>query len=94
MSFLGGGHVAKDGTKIDYVRLDATAHDGRHHDFDPRVGMIGGSYGGQIQYAIAGMNRLEDAGHPFYWHPFDGGHTTTPAFAGTMYDDLKSSTAP
>jgi phospholipase/carboxylesterase len=47
-----------------------------------------------IQYAITGMNRLEDAGHPFYWHPFDGGHTTTPAFAGTMYDDLKSSTAP
>ncbi|HEY2365970.1 MAG TPA: hypothetical protein VGH87_06270 [Polyangiaceae bacterium] len=47
-----------------------------------------------IQYAIAGMNTLEDAGHPFYWHPFDGGHTTTPQFAGAMYDDLKSSTAP
>ena len=47
-----------------------------------------------IQYAIAGMDKLTDAGHTFYWHPFDGGHTTTPAFAATMYDDLKSSTAP
>jgi poly(3-hydroxybutyrate) depolymerase len=47
-----------------------------------------------ISYAIAGMNTLTDAGHTFYWHPFDGGHTTTPQFANTMYNDLKSSTAP
>jgi poly(3-hydroxybutyrate) depolymerase len=47
-----------------------------------------------ISYAIAGMNILTDAGHPFYWHPFTGGHTTTPAFAQTMYMDLKSYTAP
>jgi poly(3-hydroxybutyrate) depolymerase len=47
-----------------------------------------------ISYAIAGMNRLVDAGHPFFWHPFDGGHTTNAAFANTMYMDLKSSTAP
>jgi len=46
-----------------------------------------------ISYAIAGMDTLIEAGHPFYWHPFDGGHTTTPAFANTMYMDLKSSTA-
>jgi ABC-2 type transport system ATP-binding protein len=28
---------------------------------DPRVGMIGGSYGGQIQFAIAGIDRRMDA---------------------------------
>jgi len=28
---------------------------------DPRVGMIGGSYGGQVQYAIAGQDRRLDA---------------------------------
>jgi poly(3-hydroxybutyrate) depolymerase len=47
-----------------------------------------------IQYAIQGMDELVEAGHPFYWHPFDGGHTTTPQFAATMYADLQSSTAP
>ncbi len=47
-----------------------------------------------ISYAIAGMNKLTDAGHPFFWHPFDGGHTTNAGFANTMYMDLKSSTAP
>ena len=43
-----------------------------------------------IQYAIQGMDTLIEAGHPFYWHPFDGGHTTTPQFASAMYADLKS----
>jgi poly(3-hydroxybutyrate) depolymerase len=47
-----------------------------------------------ISYAITGMEELIEAGHPFYWHPFDGGHTTTAAFANTMYMDLKSYTAP
>ena len=28
---------------------------------DPRVGMVGGSYGGQIQYAVAGIDRRVDA---------------------------------
>ncbi|MDP9101274.1 MAG: ABC transporter ATP-binding protein [Actinomycetota bacterium] len=30
--------------------------DGRIHANDPRVGMIGGSYGGQIQFAVAGVD--------------------------------------
>src|SRR3954451_2802844 len=55
VTFLGGGKAAKDGTKVDYVRTDETAVDGNHHKFDPRVGMIGGSYGGQIQVATAGI---------------------------------------
>ncbi|HEY2005439.1 MAG TPA: CocE/NonD family hydrolase [Solirubrobacteraceae bacterium] len=53
ITFLGGGSAATDGTKVDYVVHDAVAHDGQHHAFDPRVGMIGGSYGGEVQFAAA-----------------------------------------
>jgi predicted acyl esterase len=53
VTFLGGGSTATDGTKVDWIARDAKAHDGKAHAFDPRVGMIGGSYGGQIQYAVA-----------------------------------------
>jgi predicted acyl esterase len=53
LSFLGGTKAAKDGTKIDYIVKDGPG--------DPRVGMIGGSYGGQIQFAIAGLDRRLDA---------------------------------
>jgi ABC-2 type transport system ATP-binding protein len=53
LSFLGGTKAAKDGTKIDYIVKDGPG--------DPRVGMIGGSYGGQIQFAIAGIDRRLDA---------------------------------
>ncbi|HEX8743488.1 MAG TPA: alpha/beta fold hydrolase [Thermoleophilaceae bacterium] len=53
LSFLGGTKAARDGTKIDYVVLDGAG--------DPRVGMIGGSYGGQIQFAIAGIDKRLDA---------------------------------
>src|SRR4051794_40011595 len=60
VTFLGGGKVAKDGTKVNYVRTDETGSDGQHHQFDPRVGMIGGSYGGQIQFAIAGIDPRVD----------------------------------
>ncbi len=53
VTFLGGGSAATDGTKVDWVMHDAKGHDGRPHAFDPRVGMVGGSYGGQIQFAVA-----------------------------------------
>ncbi|MEA2214282.1 MAG: hypothetical protein QOF83_4230 [Solirubrobacteraceae bacterium] len=53
ITFLGGGLAATDGTKVNYVVHDAVAHDGHHHAFDPRVGMIGGSYGGEVQFAAA-----------------------------------------
>ena len=46
--------------KLDYVKKDATGHDGVHHADDPRVGMIGGSYGGQIQFAVAGIDPRVD----------------------------------
>ena len=60
VTFLGGGKAATDGTKVDYVKLDDKAHDGKHHANDPRVGMIGGSYGGQIQFAVAGIDPRVD----------------------------------
>lgn len=53
ITFLGGGMAATDGTKVDYVIHDKTAHDGKHYAYDPRVGMIGGSYGGEVQFAAA-----------------------------------------
>src|SRR3954447_21119521 len=62
VSFLGGDASvdAKDsnGQKatVDFVKLDKVAHDGKRHAHDPRVGMIGGSYGGQIQFAIADVD--------------------------------------
>lgn len=56
ITFLGGGSAAKDGTTVDYVIHDSVAHNGKHYKVDPRVGMIGGSYGGQIQFAVAGID--------------------------------------
>jgi putative CocE/NonD family hydrolase len=56
IDFLGGIKKADDGTRIDYVLKDKVAHDGKVHAGDVRVGMIGGSYGGQIQFAVAGAD--------------------------------------
>jgi predicted esterase len=47
-----------------------------------------------IDTARAGRDRLLAAGHTVSWHEFDGGHTTTPAFALVRWDDLASSRAP
>jgi predicted acyl esterase len=52
LSFLGGTKAAEDGTKINSVVKDGPG--------DPRVGMIGGSYGGQIQFAIAAIDARLD----------------------------------
>nr|WP_239157626.1 CocE/NonD family hydrolase [Streptomyces sp. SID13726] len=53
VDFLGGRRAADDGTKADFVTLDGPG--------DPRVGMIGGSYGGAIQLATAAVDRRVDA---------------------------------
>src|SRR5689334_22396799 len=45
---------------LNSVIHDATDHDGVPQAFDPRVGMIGGSYGGQIQFAVAGVDHRVD----------------------------------
>src|SRR3954470_20563106 len=52
VSFLAGTKAATDGSRVDDVLLDGPG--------DPRVGMIGGSYGGQIQYAVAGQDPRVD----------------------------------
>jgi ABC-2 type transport system ATP-binding protein len=56
VDFLGGLRKADDGTRVDYVVRDKVAHDGRHYRGDPRIGMVGGSYGGQVQFAAAAVD--------------------------------------
>ncbi|MFC9556582.1 CocE/NonD family hydrolase [Rhodococcus sp. NPDC056960] len=41
---------------LDYVVQDATAHHGSPEANDPRVGMVGGSYGGAVQFAAASVD--------------------------------------
>ncbi|MFD5972587.1 CocE/NonD family hydrolase [Streptomyces bacillaris] len=53
LDFLGGTRAADDGTRADYVVRDSEG--------DPRVGMIGGSYGGAIQLATASVDPRLDA---------------------------------
>ncbi|MGW2858442.1 CocE/NonD family hydrolase [Streptomyces sp. NPDC001205] len=53
VDFLAGTRAADDGTRIDYVTQDRPG--------DPRVGMIGGSYGGAIQMATAAVDHRVDA---------------------------------
>lgn len=61
VSYLGGAdgiaYADADHTEpvgpLDVVRRDNKDHHGVKRSHDPRVGMIGGSYGGQIQFAVA-----------------------------------------
>ncbi|MGW0701636.1 CocE/NonD family hydrolase [Streptomyces sp. NPDC002867] len=53
IDFLAGTRPADDGTTIDFVTRDGSG--------DPRLGMIGGSYGGAIQLATAAVDRRVDA---------------------------------
>ncbi|MFJ9175289.1 CocE/NonD family hydrolase [Streptomyces sp. NPDC102360] len=53
VDLLAGTRAADDGTTIDYVTADKKG--------DPRVGMIGGSYGGAIQLATAAVDHRVDA---------------------------------
>ncbi|MFH9586294.1 CocE/NonD family hydrolase [Streptomyces luteogriseus] len=53
VDFLGGTRAADDGTTADFVTRDAPG--------DPRVGMIGGSYGGAVQLATASVDHRLDA---------------------------------
>lgn len=58
IDFLAGSRTADDGTRVDYVTKDRTAKGAAP---DPRVGMIGGSYGGAIQMATAAVDHRVDA---------------------------------
>jgi ABC-2 type transport system ATP-binding protein len=46
---------------LPWVVHDAVDHAGRRDRYDPRVGMIGNSYGGGIQYAVAEVDPRVDA---------------------------------
>ena len=64
ISYLGGddgiAYLDADHTQpapaLDVVQLDPKDHDGVRRSDDPRVGMVGGSYGGQIQFAAAAVD--------------------------------------
>ena len=64
VSYLGGksGIAFTDDTHttpapvLNVVKRDAKDHSGRTSTNDPRVGMVGGSYGGQIQFAAASVD--------------------------------------
>lgn len=60
VDFLGGIKKADDGTVVDYVVKDRVAHDGKRYAGDPRIGMVGSSYGGQVQFAVAGIDPRVD----------------------------------
>lgn len=73
ISFLAGTRAADDGTRVGYVTRDGEG--------DPRVGMIGGSYGGAIQMATASADHRIDALVPFItWN--DLGYSLAPNHTG------------
>jgi ABC-2 type transport system ATP-binding protein len=49
---------------LDVVKHDAVDHAGQAQPYDPRVGMWGGSYGGQVQFAAASVDPRIDALNP------------------------------
>ncbi|MFD9907009.1 CocE/NonD family hydrolase [Streptomyces sp. NPDC059063] len=73
IDFLAGERAADDGTVVDFVTKDDVTKDdvtrngvtkggvARSGGADPRVGMIGGSYGGAIQLATASRDHRVDA---------------------------------
>ena len=94
VSFLGGaaGIATRDGAAFDIaglVRLDDQGSDGQPHANDPRVGMVGGSYGGQAQFAVAGLDPRVDALAPTYtWN--DLGYSLSPNNAGGAGTEVTS----
>ncbi|RNM12465.1 CocE/NonD family hydrolase [Nocardioides pocheonensis] len=59
VAYLDAGHT-QSAPALDVVQLDARDHAGVRRSDDPRVGMIGGSYGGQIQFATAAVDARLD----------------------------------
>jgi len=71
------------------VTLDVVAHDGAPAAHDPRVGMIGGSYGGQVQFAAASVDKRIDTLIPLItWH--DLAYSLTPGNGGTTAGSLQA----
>ncbi|MGN6252488.1 MAG: CocE/NonD family hydrolase [Marmoricola sp.] len=55
IAFLDAQHT-RPAPRLRLVRLDRRDHLGRRSSHDPRVGMFGGSYGGEIQFAAAAVD--------------------------------------
>jgi predicted acyl esterase len=74
VDYLAGLRPDTSGHLLDMIRLDGPG--------DPRVGMIGGSYGGQVQFAVAGIDHRVDALIPLItWN--DLGYSLAPDNGGT-----------
>ncbi|MER5883158.1 CocE/NonD family hydrolase [Streptomyces sp. NPDC001941] len=85
IDFLGGVATADDGTRADFVTRDRAG--------DPRVGMIGGSYGGAVQLATAAVDHRVDALVPMItWH--DLSYALSPNNAGPVRAAGMSSLVP
>lgn len=59
-AFLDAAHT-RPAPVLNLVTKDSIAHDGSRRAHDPRVGMVGASYGGQIQFAAAAADPRIDA---------------------------------
>ncbi|MBJ8347420.1 prolyl oligopeptidase family serine peptidase [Antrihabitans sp. YC2-6] len=59
IAFTGADHLIPVPAP-DYIVTDATDRDGIAREHDPRVGMIGNSYGGQVQFAVASIDSRVD----------------------------------
>src|SRR5699024_3877029 len=102
VSFLGGaGHAAYDSSQVDgtaggpgtlavdFTQLDDPAAN------DPRLGMIGGSYGGQVQFATAAVDPRVDTLVPLItWNDlrYSLAPNNTTFTAGTTYADSNPGT--
>lgn len=60
IAYLDAAHT-QPAPVLDVVRTDRASHDGERRDHDPRVGMVGGSYGGAVQLAAASVDPRIDA---------------------------------
>ncbi|KAA1419674.1 ABC transporter ATP-binding protein [Nocardioides humilatus] len=59
IAFLDADHTQPAPT-LDVVQLDDRDHDGQARSNDPRVGTLGGSYGGGFQFAVASVDARVD----------------------------------
>lgn len=85
ISYLGGApgiaytdanHTTPAPIQNDMI-LDPVDHQGVHVPYDPRVGMIGGSYGGEVQFAAASVDpRLDTIVPEITWN--DLSYSLTP----------------
>lgn len=103
ISFLGGrdGIAYTDAAHqhpvrgADFIIRDNKSHDGTSRPDDPRVGMVGPSYGGHVQYATAAMDSRLDTIVPWVtWHDLSyslapNGATTTTGVSSAVPGAVK-----